>query len=142
MNAQHRPAITPDQLRAIWTIARGSGVDEDALRDVVENVSGQRSTRGMTRDQASAVLRRLTGEGRRGGRGKSRHREMDGRRNMATAKQLRKIEAMWADRARADDKALALRRLLQHKFGVSDLRFLSRTRASDVIVALEKMEVV
>jgi hypothetical protein len=31
---------------------------------------------------------------------------------------------------------------LKTRFNVADLRFLSRTRASDVIVALEKMEVV
>ena len=142
MNTQRQRTMTPQQLRAIWTVARGQGLDEDALRDLVEAVSGQRSTRGLTRDQASDVLGHLTGPMPQSGRGKSRHREMDGRLNMATSKQLRKIEAMWGDRSHADDKPAAMRRFLQHKFSVSDLRFLSRTRASDVIVALSKMEVI
>lgn len=138
MNAVRRRGITPEQLRAIWTIARSHDVDEDTLRDMVEAASGQRSTRGLSCSQASALLNKLSGQNRR--RNKSRYRELDGRPNMATGPQLRAIEAMWASRARAKDKAAALRAWLSNRFGVADLRFLSRSRASDVIVALQKME--
>jgi len=133
-----RSALSPDQLRAIWTMTKAAGLDEGALRDLVEAVSGQRSTRGLTMHQASQVLDRLSSrpEPRR-----HRHRKMDGRPNMATGAQLRKIEAMWAERARAHDKAASLRQWLNNRFSISDLRFLSRSRASNVIVALEKMEV-
>ena len=140
MIAHRKNSITPDQLRALWTIAGGLGVAEDTLRDLVESISGQRSTRGLSLEQASRVIDRLSGK-QQGGGGKARHRELDNRPNMATGAQLRKIEAMWAERSRAEDKSGSLRRFVQHKFSVSDLRFLGRTRASDVIVALEKMEV-
>jgi hypothetical protein len=138
MNA--RAHITSEQLRAIWTISKANGVEEDVLRQIVEDISSQDSTRALTKDQASAVLNRLNGERPRR-RGKTRHREFDGRIGMATSKQLRKIEAMWAEIARAKDKDGSLRQFIQNRFGVSDLRFLDRKRASDVIVALEKMEV-
>lgn len=138
--------ITQNQIKAIWTATRNQGLDEDTLRDLVENISGQRSTRALTIAQASEVLNRLTGDARPVRRGNScnhrRYQEMDGRPDMATGAQLRKIEAMWAERSRSTDKSGALRIFLSRRFGVSDLRFLGRSRASNVIVALEKMEVI
>lgn len=88
------------------------------MRNVVEAVSGQRSTRGLSLDQASEVLNRLTNRrfAHDRARGKNKYREMDGRRGMATGAQLRKIEAMWAERARAHDKDAALRQWLSNRF--------------------------
>jgi len=140
MNTSRQSAdITPAQLRAIWTAARDQGLAEDLLRDLVQHVSGQRSTRALTRRQASTVIDQLRGGERRFG--KNKFRELDGRPDMATGAQLRKIEAMWRDRAFSRDKQSSLRQWLTNRFAVADLRFLTRQRASDVIVALEKMEV-
>lgn len=136
------------QLRAIWGAAKRKAIDESTLRDLVEAETGERSISAMTTAQAATVLNRLLGtkdqrpktNGRRG-----RFADLGERRGMATPKQLRKIEAMWRDRSRmpsADEQDAALRAWLTARWGVGDLRFLSRFRASDVIVALEKMEVI
>lgn len=140
--------ITRNQLRALWASARDKGLEEEALRDIVKDETGARSISRMTTEQAAAVLKRLgvapiarkDGRGA-GGEGHKRFDDLGRRPGMATPKQLRKIEAMVADRFRAEDKGAALRQWLKDRFGVADLRFLPRYRASDVIVALEKMEV-
>jgi hypothetical protein len=134
--------ISTAQMKAMWGAAKRAGVDESVLRDIVESETGARSISKLTTEQAAAVLNRLIPNARRSGGSVRRFEELKRRPGMATPKQLRKIEAMVAERFRAGDKAAALREWLKTRFNVADLRFLSRTRASDVIVALEKMEVV
>jgi len=139
------------QRKAIWATARDQGLDSDALHDLVETETGQAHISTLSHNQASLILDRLTGqEGHPGyrsgtqamGYGRTKYNNLATRKGMATPAQLRKIEAMWADRARAADRDASLRQFLQHKFSVSDVRFLDRRRASDVIVALERMEVI
>lgn len=151
--------ITPAQLRAIWGAAKRQAIDESTLRDLVEAETGARSISAMSTAQAATVLNRLLGttplarsDGRGAGGGGHpaegegrRFADLGERRGMATPRQLRKIEAMWRDRSRmptAAEQDAALRAWLTARWGVGDLRFLSRFRASDVIVALEKMEVI
>ncbi len=138
--AHQLPPLTEAQLRAIWTLRSRLGLDEDALRDMVQRVSGQRSTRHLTAGQAHEVLEAMAGGTIDVVSRKDRHADLDGRPGMATAKQLRKIEALWADVSRAPDreKPQALRKWLANHFGVSDLRFIKRDQASLIIVALEK----
>ncbi len=143
---------TNAQLRAIWGAAKRQAIDESTLRDLVEAETGARSISAMSPAQAATVLNRLLGtaplarsDGRGAGGEGRRFADLGERRGMATPRQLRKIEAMWRDRSRmttADEQDAALRAWLTARWGVGDLRFLSRFRASDVIVALEKMEVI
>lgn len=61
--------------------------------------------------------------------------------DMATPRQLRMIEAMWAEVSRATDeegreKAL---RVFLGRFKVSDIRFVDKRTASKIITALENM---
>lgn len=131
--------LTGGQLRMIWMTAKDKGLDEDTLRALVNRETGSTSISKLTKAQAAQVINAMAEDSVRS---KRRHANLDGRPNMATGAQARKIEAMWAERSRADDKAASLREFLRHKFTVEDLRFLSRRRASDVIHALEKMEVI
>lgn len=62
---------------------------------------------------------------------------------MATPRQLRKIEAMWADVSRADTeeaRATALRQFLKRIVGIENLRFLEGWQVKKVINALEAMQ--
>lgn len=129
--------LTPGQRNLIWKLAGDRGMDEDTLRSLVNRETGDTSISKMTKSQANKVINALA-EG--SVRSKTKYKELDGRPGMATSAQLRKIEAMWADRARASDKAKSLREFLGNRHGVSDLKFLKRDAASEVIVGLEKME--
>ncbi|MBI4746774.1 MAG: DUF1018 domain-containing protein [Deltaproteobacteria bacterium] len=51
-----KEGITGEQLKKIWSIRSQKGISEDWLRDVVESVSGQRSTRALTKRQAVKVI--------------------------------------------------------------------------------------
>lgn len=48
--------ITPEQKQKIWVIARKRGMSDDELRDIVERISGQRSTRALSKGQAIKVI--------------------------------------------------------------------------------------
>lgn len=54
---------TTDQVRALQATRRKAGIDDDTWRDRVRLVSGQDSTKGLTVDQAAALLRQLGGPG-------------------------------------------------------------------------------
>lgn len=135
MNAQK---MTDRQRSAIFVYARNLGIDKDTLHDLVNQITGQTSIADLTLDEASVVISHLLDISSGSQAGKKKYSDMDGRKGMATGAQLRKIEAMWADVSTAKDKPAALRRWLENKFQASGLRFLTRERASDVIVALEK----
>ncbi len=46
-------------LRIVWGLARKAGLSEEELRDVVESVSSQRSTKAMSLSQTQQVIDRL-----------------------------------------------------------------------------------
>ena len=62
---------------------------------------------------------------------------------MSTPLQLRKIEAIWSeiyDKSKdRTERAKALRGYLKKHFKISDLRFLTKARARDVIPIFEKI---
>jgi hypothetical protein len=51
--------ITKVQLKKIWATARELGLDEEALRDVVEQVTKSRSLSSLSVDQGNKVIDRL-----------------------------------------------------------------------------------
>ena len=53
--------ISDRQKTKIWTFTRKTGLPEERLRDIVERVSGQRSTRELTRREAIRVINILEG---------------------------------------------------------------------------------
>jgi len=54
---------TTEQVRALQATRRAAGIDDDTWRDRVRLVSGQDSTKGLTVDQAAALLRQIGGPG-------------------------------------------------------------------------------
>jgi len=81
---------TPAETRKIFAAAREVGLDEDRLRDLVEQVSGQRSTRALDRGQTHQLIELLVGLGARKGSGRpkpSGRRPIDGVVNMISSAQ-------------------------------------------------------
>lgn len=48
--------ITPKQLQKIWVVAGNRGMSEDDVKDIVERISGQRSTRALSKGQAIKII--------------------------------------------------------------------------------------
>ena len=151
----------------VSTLGQLRGMDRDAaetiLRALVREATRGKTdrTRALTEKQAGRVIRDLDeaihgnlhpsppspsngsgvgGEGPSGGPryDPTRYADCDGRSlDMATGAQLRKIEALWMTKNSRERTDASLRAFLEHKFGASDLRFLSRRQASKAITALE-----
>lgn len=87
---------THKQLARIHILKQERQMDDDDYRDFLESRFGVRSSRALTEQQAFDAIEAL------GGESKEQYRERfnrdPGRRDgFATPKQLRKIEALWAD---------------------------------------------
>lgn len=54
--------LTPAQLKKIWTKRHELGMPEERLRDIVERISGQRSTRELTKWQGKVIIDVLEGK--------------------------------------------------------------------------------
>lgn len=66
------------QLAKIWAGAKEVGIDEPALRDLVEEISGSRSISGLSFAQAGDVIDHLVAAGARKGRKPSGRRTAPG----------------------------------------------------------------
>ena len=115
------------QRRLIFGLARRLSLDDDELHDIVREQTGKTSIKELTSYKAKLVtdhLQMLLGE------------EPQTPRDRPTDKQLNKIYALarslgWMENPKR------LRGFLEARFGVSDARFLTDKKTSDVIEALK-----
>lgn len=73
------------------------------------------------------------------GVGKNKYSDFDNRRGLASGAQMRFIESLWRDVAR-DKSDLALRNFIKNKTKISDIVFLTKEDATNIIIALNKMK--
>jgi len=73
------------------------------------------------------------------GTGKKKYSGFGKRDNRATQKQMKKIEALWQDVARSKTDE-SLRKFILKTTKVSDITFITKSQASNVILVLEKMK--
>lgn len=111
------------------------GLDDDAYRDVLERITGKRSSKGMSANQHKAVLdefRRLGWKPTKGNIKKS------------DKPYVRLIHALWRSchqkGAIENGSRQALRKFVEKQSGVSDPDFLTYEQASPIIEALKTME--
>jgi len=140
-------------LAKIHIAKKDLGLGEDIYRDTLESLTGKRSAAELSDRQIIVVINHfkakgwkqsthphpgppLEGEGSRG----KKYDDL-GRRDAyaASPAQLRKIEAMWHGIYVGNDEVNHLRQFLWNHVKVSDLRFLDKRKASDVIEALKQM---
>lgn len=120
------PAITAAQIRMIHALARETGLDADTLYTIAHSVSGKESLRALTRSQAARLIDRLQVLA-----GKAK--DIPDRASQA---QQNYIHALAREMGWAEDPK-RLRRFLETRAGVSDVRFLSIRAAGQVIEALK-----
>jgi hypothetical protein len=51
--------ISPRQLKAIWALARRAGLQEEGLHRVVESLTGKRSLRSLSKEEARGIIEDL-----------------------------------------------------------------------------------
>jgi hypothetical protein len=132
--------LTPGQMKAIWTIIRKCGIEEEMFRDWLQREFKTDSTRNLTQGDAAEVIRSLkvfTGE--------EYDPHLRGLTWGITRQQSRYIKALasnigWKDDCgKADEKRIGgmVRKMFPPK---NRLELLNKKEATALIIALEKME--
>jgi hypothetical protein len=134
-------------LAKIHIAKRDLGLNEDVYRDALEGQTGKRSAAEMTNDQIAKCLRHFVSLGwspyaKASGDKLPKPKKYDDQKGdiySATPGQKRKIEVLWHDLYRGNEETKHLRQFLFNHFKVSDIRFLDKDKAYDVIEALKAM---
>ncbi len=141
--------INPNQVKKIHALANRLGWDDaEYRRYLMEHSEGfSVSCKDLSEAEADAIIRRIEQEAVAAGvwetrRSRSRYEDLAHRPGMASPKQLRMIEAIWAEKSWAHDPAArqaALRRFIFRIAHVQELRFLTSRGARAVIEAIRHM---
>ena len=139
--------ITGQQIRRIKTLARLIGLDDDTYREILYMNFGVCSCTRLSFENANHMINWLAKQAENMGvnknSNKTKFNELANRPNMATPRQLRKVEAMWKDvcqQTSIEEMKRGLRKFLEKKCNVSDLKFLDKTQVTKLIVILNDMQ--
>mgnify|MGYP002814172838 FL=1 len=144
--------ITAGQIKMIHSLASSLAIDEDAYRAALQSRFGVKSSKQMSMEQAGTLIdewqlealqqrvwRYRDGDERYSSRSRLGNRNPD----MASHKQLIKIDGLWSVITKMEDpkrRQEALRKFVFRIAKVSDPRFLNMRAAQGVIAALLKMQ--
>jgi len=133
--AARKTGITNERITLIHVAKARVGINDETYRNLLARVAGVRSSKELDDAGFAAVME----EFKRFGFTSSRQPCAYGDRfNMATPKQIDAIRSMWR-RYSGEDDDRDLRRFMQKRFRISDLRFVDRFAAVKLMTALTKM---
>ncbi len=115
-------------------------LSDDIYRDILYRKFRVGSSAALSNSQAMVLIHHFKDLG---WVPKSKPKKYDGQKGdvySATPGQKRKIEAMWHDLYRGNEETKHLRQFLWNHFKVSDVGFLDKDKAHDVIEALKAMQ--
>lgn len=125
------------------------GLPKDIYQEMLLSRYNVESSKDLTYKQATEFLTSLRKDAEEAGVwenkrsfNKYKFNNLEDREDMATPKQLRMIEAMWADYSKfntQEERAKAFRSFIFKRFKLSDIKFIDKPTASKVIHALQKM---
>jgi hypothetical protein len=139
---------TNRQNKRLWALVRdlarivgGRAEAEAIMRDMVEDLTGRRSTKNLNARQAAQIVQRLEEQARPAdhGAGPDRFENLAGRAGMATPRQLRMLEALAADALKGKtlaDRRRALNKICKRQTGAERLEWLQREDVTPVKEAL------
>jgi len=134
--------ITSAQIKKIHTLKSILHLDDDLYVEMLMSF-GVQSSKDLTTTEASIFLDILEKKAVLTNIWEKRNQKYDDLNirdeDMATPPQLRKIEAMWRDICYIDSPEFAkqsLRKFLQNKFKIADIKFLTKKKAIKVIRAI------
>lgn len=143
--------INSMQIKKIHALKNQLKWDEEQYRGfLMEQGDGfARSCKDLSEAEAARLIKMMETEAVKGGvwnlpRGdKTKYSGMDGRQGMASAKQLRYIDGLWAEVSYAmnhGQRAAALGWFLHRITGVQKMEFVTSAQAHKVLAALQKMK--
>lgn len=115
------------------------GLDEETYREILSSEFGVRSSKFLDNKKALKLIRYFRDKGWTPKSKPKKYDDQKGDIYSATPAQKRKIEALWHDLYRGNEETKHLRQFLWNHFKVSDIRFLDKDKAYDVIEALKAM---
>lgn len=116
------------------------GLEDDLYRDILYRKFRVGSSKSLSDSQALVLIHHFKGLGWVPKTKPKKYDDQKGDIYSATPAQKRKIEVLWHDIYRGNDETKHLRQFLFNHFKVSDIRFLERKTAHDVIEALKSMQ--
>lgn len=140
-------SITGNQCRKIYGLKAAIAMTDEGYRAMLQDLFGVESSTDLTFQAARELIEgmeEIAGElGRTGGSRSNPFNDLAGRKGgMATAAQLRKIDAIWEDVSCIEDptlRAKELRGFVEKTAKVSALRFLDQGGATKVLNGLKAM---
>lgn len=143
--AQIKP-ISSRQIKTIHTLRKKAGISDEGYVQVKRSFFNVESCKDLNYHQAAELIAAIRNVGE--GLGlieptDKKYEDLGKRPGYATPAQLRMIEVMWkkVSIAKGDKaKEKALRKFIE-RFGVSDLRFVTREQAAKIIISLKNFGV-
>ncbi len=135
--------ITPAQIKRIHTVKGALGLTDAQYRGALEfyHVYSCKQLTEAQADQFISELENVAVSQGKWSRSWRKYQHLDGRKGMATARQLRMIEAMWADVSRAAtiaDRAAALNKFLS-RFEIKTMEDIRWYDVRRLVAALRAM---
>ena len=115
------------------------GLDDEVYREIMSSKFGVRSSKFLDNRQALKLILHFKEKGWQPKVKPKKYDDQKGDIYSATPAQKRMIEAMWHDLYRGNSETKHLRQFLFNHFKVSDIRFLEKRTAYEVIEALKNM---
>ena len=136
---------TISQIKQIHTLKNILGLDDDLYRDMLASFDVY-SSKNLTITEAAIFINILKDKVKSSSKNCNRkYEEFEGRDiKMATPRQLRKLEASWADICTETTEERIKRSLgefLKKQFHVDDIRFMTKNKASRIIAIFEKIKI-
>lgn len=139
---------TSGQIKIIHALISALKIDDDLYRENLWNRFNTRSSKELANYQAGQLIDELEAIAVQMGvwkksAFKQKYEALDGRPGFASIAQISLIENTWDKVTRMETpelRAKALRGFILKVAGVSDLRFLNKSGAGKVIIALRSME--
>jgi hypothetical protein len=128
--------IDPKKVRLLRVAVTRLALSEDDFRAILRHVGHVESTRDLNDDGFSRVMEHFA---RLGFQSFSRQRNFGDRPGMASAGQVQKMRALWAEYTAGAGTDATLGKWLEHTFKVAALRFVPAESAPKIITALKVM---
>ncbi len=129
---------TTSQIRKIHTLKNILGIDDDLYREMLSKFDVE-SSKNLTFNEAAnfvEILENRAVEIKKWIKQPKKYADLKRAEKMASNAQLRMIEGLWRELSYYDSDKFAkksLRKILQLKFKVFDIMFLTKAKASKVI---------
>lgn len=140
--------INKFQIVKIHALKKNLGWDEMTYREFLSTqFAGRTSSKQLNANEAALLIGLMEHMVGRSGAWKPNEKKYDDLKDrgalMATPKQLRLIEALWAGVSRTTgekDRGQALNKLLNNKFGIGDIKWIKRSEVNKIVKMLKAMD--